>query len=67
MEQLHSRWTLLVVAVIVAILVVGGLWAWRQRSARAYEERVRQEVEEELYREKELGHPPGQPPVTPRR
>ncbi len=63
MEQIIKRWLLLVVAVIVAVVVFGGLWLWRQRSARAYEERVRQEVEQELYREKELGHPPGQVPA----
>jgi len=51
------------IAVIVAVIVViVGIWAWRNYSARSYEERVRQEVEQQLYQEGELGHPPGQPP-----
>lgn len=53
------------IAVIIAVIVlIVGVWAWRQRAARSYEEKVRQEVEQQLYQEKELGHPPGQPPVT---
>lgn len=52
------------IAVIVAVIVIiVGVWAWRQHSIRSYEERVRQEVEQELYREGELGHPPGQVPA----
>ncbi|WP_456333345.1 hypothetical protein [Fervidibacter sacchari] len=43
----------------------GGLWAWRQHSTHAYEERTRQEVEQELYKEGELGHLPGQVPAQP--
>jgi len=52
------------IAVIVAVIVIiVGVWAWRQHSARSYEERTRQEVEQELYREGELGHPPSQVPA----
>jgi uncharacterized iron-regulated membrane protein len=61
------RWLWVVVIVIGVVLVVGGLYAWRQRAARAYEERTREEVERQLYQEKELGHPPGQLPAPPRR
>jgi hypothetical protein len=61
------RWLWVVVIIIGVVLVVGGLYAWRQRAARAYEERTREEVERQLYQEKELGHPPGQLPAPPRR
>lgn len=61
------RWLWVVVIIVGTILVVGGLYAWRQHSGRAHEERVREEVEWQLYQEKELGHPPGQIPTPPRR
>lgn len=55
-----------IAVVIVVILVILGVWAWRQHSARSYEEKVRQEIEQQLYQEKELGHPPGVVPAQPR-
>lgn len=56
------------IAVIVfVVLVIVGIWVGRQYASRSYEERVRQEVEEQLYREGELGHPPGQPSVPAKR
>lgn len=53
-----------IVAVVVAVIVVVGfLWVRRQRATRASTEAVRQQVEEELYREGELGHRPGEVPT----
>ncbi|MEZ8222185.1 hypothetical protein GG496_002355 [Candidatus Fervidibacteria bacterium JGI MDM2 JNZ-1-D12] len=52
-----------IAVIVVVVVVILGIWAWRQQSARSYEERVRQEVEQQLYQEKELGHPPGQVPA----
>ena len=63
---MQKRFLIWGVVVIVGVLVVlVGVWAWRQRSARAYEERTRQEVEQQLYKEGELGHLPGQVPSQP--
>lgn len=52
-----------IAVIVVVIVMILGIWAWRQHSARSYEERIREEVEQQLYQEKELGHPPGQVPV----
>lgn len=59
--------SMVIVVIVVVLVLIVGIVVWRQRSAISYEERVRQEVEQQLYQEKELGHPPGQPPVTPTR
>ncbi len=65
---LKSRWFWWALAVLLGItFIIGGLWVWRERSARTYEEQMRQQVEEQLYREGELGHPPGQLPTSPQR
>ncbi|MCS6829194.1 MAG: hypothetical protein RMM08_01935 [Armatimonadota bacterium] len=53
-----------IVLVIAAVLVVIGLvWAYLQRSSRVESETIRQQVEQELYREGELGHRPGEVPA----
>lgn len=52
-----------IAVIVVVIVVILGIWTWRQQSARSYEEKVRQEIEQQLYQEKELGHQPGQVPT----
>ncbi len=56
-----------ILAVVAVLVVIGALWAYLQRP-RTDTEAVRREVEEQMYREGELGHRPGQVPVpaTPR-
>ncbi|MFN3420153.1 MAG: hypothetical protein ACK40X_00325 [Armatimonadota bacterium] len=56
-----------IAVIVLVVLVIVGIWVGRQYASRSYEERVRQEVEEELYREGELGHPPGQPTAPAKR
>lgn len=53
-----------IAVIIVVILLIVGIWAWRERSARSYEERVREEVEKQLMEEqKGLSPTPVNPPV----
>lgn len=53
-----------IVLVVVAVLVVIGLvWAYVQRASRVETETIRQQAEQEMYREGELGHRPGEVPV----
>lgn len=54
-------WVALIV--VCVLIVVGLLWLYQERSSRLATEAIRREVEEESYREGELGHLPGQVPV----
>jgi len=52
-----------VILALVAVLVaIGGLWMVLQKP-RMDTEAVRREVEEQMYREGELGHRPGELPM----
>ncbi|MGQ9486684.1 MAG: hypothetical protein ACUVTY_02760 [Armatimonadota bacterium] len=55
-----GAWIIILIGVVV---IVGLLWIYRERSSQVTAESVRRQVEEELYREGELGHPPGQVPM----
>jgi type II secretory pathway pseudopilin PulG len=54
-----------VVVVVIGLLVVmlGGLWAYTQHASQVSTESIRQQVEEQMYREGELGHRPGEVPT----
>lgn len=55
-----GAWIIILVGVMV---IVGLLWIYRERSSQATTEAIQHQVEEELYRECELEHLPGQLPV----
>lgn len=52
-----------IVILIGVVVIVGLLWIYRERSSQATTEAIQRQAEEELYREGELGHLPGQVPV----
>lgn len=55
-----GAWIVILIGVVV---IVGLLWIYRERSSQATTEAIQRQAEEELYREGELGHLPGQVPV----
>ena len=52
-------------AVVALLVVIGLIWSYVQRASRMETETIRQQVEQEMYREGELGHRPGEVPVRP--
>ncbi|MCS6831865.1 MAG: hypothetical protein NZ749_14650 [bacterium] len=56
--QRHISPTTVVLVLVVAVVLVGIVWAYLQYSLHTKTETTRTRVEQELYREGELGHPP---------
>ncbi len=52
-----------VLAVVAVLVVIGLVWVYVQRASRVETETIRKQVEQEMYREGELGHRPGELPV----
>lgn len=59
--ELNPKWLLWAILVAVALGVL--LWAGTQRRAQQHVQDVRQQVEQQMYQEGELGHRPGEAPV----
>lgn len=53
----------IVLAAVAVLVVIGLVWAYVQRASRVETETIREQVEQEMYREGELGHRPGEVPV----
>lgn len=62
MQRQVSPWVI-ALTVVVVLVVIGVVWVYSQRASRTQTESVRQQVEQEMYREGELGHRPGEVPV----
>lgn len=62
-REIHPAAIALVVLAVV--VVIGLVWMYTQRTSRLETEAIRQQVEQEMYREGELGHRPGELPARP--
>lgn len=62
MQRQVSPWVI-VLTVAAVLVVIGVVWVYSQRASRTQTESVRQQVEQQMYREGELGHRPGEVPM----